>query len=269
MPITRKTRAPRIRTLLPVCALTAALMSATGPLAAQSVEEATPLLESGERDQVEAGIQMLGLLGTEEAVPPLVERIKAGLPPDLLDAAILTLGAIGNEAGSDTLIMLSRHRRPEVRVGAIGALAVVGGAGAYDALIVALGDADDSVRSAAAEALGALGDGRATPMLFKALDKGNASASNAIGKLTPSDDVPRLLTYVGKLPFYHLSPALQEVLVRKDVKEPAKLNVIQQVAALQTSEARRFLTDAVAAHGKEMGQRVSRAALRAAQEVPQ
>ena len=54
------------------------------------ITEARAMLASGDHDRVEAGIQSLGLIGTADAVPPLTQRIRDGLPPDLLDTAILT-----------------------------------------------------------------------------------------------------------------------------------------------------------------------------------
>src|SRR5262245_4457133 len=86
------------------------------------VEQAKTLLNSGDRAQIEAGIQSLGLLGTPDAVPPLVERIRFGLAPDLLDTAIVTLMALGQPTAAPVLFDLASHRRPEVRLRAIEAV---------------------------------------------------------------------------------------------------------------------------------------------------
>lgn len=236
---------------------------------AQTIADAQQLLSKGDRSSVETGIQTIGLVGTAQGVPLLTARIEQGLPEDLLDSAIITLSAIADPAATPTLIKVASHRRPEIRESAMSALAVIGGEGAYEALIKGLSDADDNVRAAAATALGDLGAIEAATPLFNALDHGNLAASGAIGKVTTNGDVPRLLEFVGKLPLHALEPAFLELLRRSDIKSPTKTQVVNRVAELATPEARRFLTDAVGSIGKEMGQPVSRAALRAAKEIPE
>src|SRR5262245_1701317 len=121
----------RVRLLPPLIAALGLLAGLSSPLSAApakkparnkpnpAVEQAKALLGSGEHDTIETGIQSLGLLGTPEAVPPLVERIRAGLPPDLLDTAIVTLMALGQQTAAPVLFDLVTHRRPEVRLRAI------------------------------------------------------------------------------------------------------------------------------------------------------
>ncbi|HMI94749.1 MAG TPA: HEAT repeat domain-containing protein, partial [Polyangiales bacterium] len=182
-----------------------------------ALDQARKLLASGERDQVEAGIQSLGLLGGAAAVPPLVERIELGLPADLLEAAVITLMALSQPEAGPVLYELSTHRRPEIRLRALEAISATRPPGAEGALVAALSDSDPPVRSAAATALGELHASGAMEKLFLALDRGNMEASGAIGKVVPAGEVTRLLGYLGKIPLHDLGPALAEVLQRKDV----------------------------------------------------
>src|SRR6187402_2518234 len=105
----------------------AAILTSLAPNlgAAQDVQQATQLLASGKRDEVEAGIQSLGLIGTAAAVDPLVARIRKGLPPELLETALFTLMALGQPSAGPVLYELSTHRRPEIRLRAVEAIAAI------------------------------------------------------------------------------------------------------------------------------------------------
>jgi hypothetical protein len=50
----------------------------------KNVAAAKALLASKDHDEIETGIQSLGLIGTPSAAGPIIERVRAGLPPDLL-----------------------------------------------------------------------------------------------------------------------------------------------------------------------------------------
>jgi HEAT repeat protein len=232
-----------------------------------ALDQARKLLASGDRDQVEAGIQSLGLLGGPAAVPPLVERIELGLPPELLEAAIVTLMALSQPEAGPVLYELSTHRRPEIRLRALEAISATRPQGAESALIAALSDSDPRVRAAAATALGELQAAGAMEKLFLALDRGNMEASGAIGKVVPAGEVTRLVAYLGQIPLYSLGPALGEVLQRKDVPEAAKLEIVARLEELGTPEVKGYLNDLIASAGDALPEKLSRAMLRAMQEI--
>jgi HEAT repeat protein len=232
-----------------------------------ALDQARKLLASGERDQVEAGIQSLGLLGGAVAVPPLVERIEQGLPADLLEAAVITLMALSQPEAGPVLYELTTHRRPEIRLRALEAISATRPPGAEGALVAALSDSDPRVRSAAAIALGELRASGAMEKLFLALDRGNMEASGAIGKVVPPGEVSRLLGYLGQIPLYSLGPALAEVLQRKDVSEAAKLDVVARLEELGTPEVKSYFNDLIASAGEALPEKLSRAMLRAMQEI--
>ena len=232
-----------------------------------AIEQAQKLLDSGDRAQVESGIQSLGLIGKKEVVAPLAERLRRGLPPELMETAILTLMTLGEPSAGPVLNELAAHRRPEVRLRAIEAITALRPPGAEATLVAALSDGDDGVRSAAASGLGELGARDAFEVLFHALDRGNMAASQALGKVVEPGQATRLLGYLGRIPFYSLGPALGEVLKRTDVAEPAKLQIIAGLQEVATPEVKGFLGDVMGSAGDALGANVKRAIMHAMQEI--
>lgn len=235
--------------------------------ASPQVEQAKALLASPDHDSIESGIQTLGLLGTPDAVPPLVERIRAGLAPDLLDTAIVTLMALGQPTAAPVLFDLATHRRPEVRLRAIEAIVALSPKGAEDVLRNALSDQNAQVRSAAALGLGEIKATGSVDLLFKALDRGNFEASTSIGKLLRPDQIQRMLSYLGKAPLQTLGPALGEVLQRKDIGDRDKLAIVSRLQDVGTPEVKSYLGDLMHLAGEKLPGPVSRAIAQAMQEI--
>jgi hypothetical protein len=253
-------------------ALTSAAPASARPAAKKgkqnpAVEQAKVMLASGDREEIETGIQSLGLLGTPEAVAPLIERIRAGLAPELLDTAVVTLMALGQPSAAPMLFELAHHRRPEVRLRAIEAIVALAPKGAEDALRARLSDQDARVRSAAALGLGEIKAVSSVDLLFKALDKGNFEASLAIGKLLRPEQIPRLLAYLGKTPLQSLGPALGEVMQRKDIGEKDKLMVVSRLQDVGTPEVKSYLGDLMHMAGDKLPPTVSRAVVQAMSEI--
>ena len=233
-----------------------------------AIESAKQLMAAKDRGSVEAGIQSLGLLGTPDAVEPLAERIRKGLPPELLETAIVTLTALGQPGAGPVLYELTAHRRPEVRLRAVEAIAATNPPGAERGLLSALSDSDSRVRSAAAVGLGDIhASSAAIEKLFLALDRGNMEASGAIGKIVAPGEAQRLTGYLGQVPFRSLGPALAQVLQRKDVSEGAKIEIVVRLEEVGTPEVKGYLGDLIAAGGESYPPNVSRAMLRAMQEI--
>lgn len=233
-----------------------------------AIDNANAMMAAADRATVEAGIQSLGLLGSADAVEPLAARIRKGLPPELLETAIVTLMALGQPSAGPVLYELTAHRRPEVRLRAVEAIAATNPPGGERGLLSALSDADPRVRSAAAIGLGDIHASQgAIEKLFLALDRGNMEASGAIGKIVAPNDTARLTAYLGKVPFRNLGPALAQVLRRKDVADAAKLEIIVRLEEVGTPEVKGYLGDLIAAGTDSYSQNVSRALLRAMQEI--
>ncbi|HEY8432325.1 MAG TPA: HEAT repeat domain-containing protein [Sandaracinaceae bacterium] len=190
---------------------------------------------------VRGALESLGILGDARAAQPIAERIRRGLPPDLLEPAISTLALLGSPEAGPVLFELASHRRPEVRLAAVQAITAVRPRGADRALAQALGDADPQVRAAAASGLGELGATSALDSLFLALDRHVPEAAAAIGRLARPAEVERFLGYLGRLPFDLVTLALGEMLSRDSLAEPARLSIVHRLAELATPEARAFL----------------------------
>lgn len=233
----------------------------------KNVLAAQALLNSNDRDQVEAGIQSLGLIGTASAAPPIITRVRAGLPPDLLETSIITLMALGQPQAGPLYLELLEHRRPEIRVRAIEAIVALKPKDAEPALQRALADLDPKVRSAAATALGELRASGSVEQLFLSLDRGTYEASTAIGHALRPDHVPRLLSYLGTLPFHHLKPAFTQVMQRKDIAEKDKLNVVSKLQEVGTREVKDYFGELIRDAGDTLAEPVKRAVLRAMQEI--
>jgi HEAT repeat protein len=231
------------------------------------VAAAKTLLMSNDHDQIEAGIQSLGLIGSPAGVGPIMDRVRAGLPPDLLETSILTLSALGQPQAGPLLFELVDHRRPEIRLRAIEAIVALKPQGSEPVLQRALSDQDTHVRSAAALALGELKAPTSVEVLFQALDHGNFEASTAIGRSLRADHVPRLLGYLGNVPFHSLVPALTEILQRKDIPERDKLTVVSRVQDVGTREVKDFFGDLMRGAGEKLPPNVSKAVLTAMQEI--
>lgn len=209
-------------------------------------DQSVALLSANDPAQIRSGIEALGLLGSPRAVDPISARIRRGLPADLLDSALDTLTVLGRPEAGPVLFALTSHRRAAVRVKAIEAIIACRPRGADRALASALNDSEGRVRAAAALGLGQLGSHGELDSLFLAFDRGVGEASTALGQLAQPADVARILGYLGRVPLDLVSPALNEVLARRDLPERSKLDVIAQLQELATGEAKNFLREFVA-----------------------
>lgn len=237
-----------------------------------SVEDAQALLEGQSADEVRMGIEALGLRADAAAVAPIAERIRAGLPPALLDLAIETLSTMGRPEAGPILVRLLQHRRPEVRRSAAQALQQCRATDTADALVTALEDDDPRVRASVAQALGALGPrglGRhreqVVDTLFAAYERGMLEAAPVLGQLVTGRSLDRLQGYLGRRPFDVLTPAFDEVFARDDIPNPRKIALIGALAELATGEVARYLENASLVFSGP----VASAARRAAMEIGQ
>ena len=209
------------------------------------LDDAVALLGSQSADEVRGGLEALGLQGDPRAVAPIAERVRHGLPPELLDVAIDTLTILGRPEAGPVLFDLTSHRRAAVRVKAVQGIVATRPRGADRVLMEALSDTDPTVRGAAAQGLGELGATAGLDALFHALDRRVPEAAGAIGMLARPAEVERFLGYLGQLPFDQITPALSEMLSRADLSARAKLSIIHHLSELATPEVRVFLEDFV------------------------
>ncbi|MDD9941686.1 MAG: HEAT repeat domain-containing protein [Myxococcales bacterium] len=250
--------------------LVSALLCTGRPALGQSVEDAAQLLSGGDRSQLEMGIQSLGLIGSAEALPPLAQRIRAGLPPDLLETAIITVAALGQKDAGGLLFELMSHRRPLIRLRTVEAIIALQPDGAEAGLVAALSDSDLQVRDAAARGLGEFGTPGSLDVLYQALDKGNMEASKAIGRLTPPSQIRRITGYLGRIPLRSLRSAFTEVLRRRDVSVKTKLQTVGILQEVGTPEVRDFFNDVLASATDDdpLHPKVGKALLTAIRGIP-
>jgi len=232
-----------------------------------SLSDAVAALNANNHDQVEFGIQSIGMLGEAAGVEPLANRIRRGLPADLLELSIMTLLALGQPSAGPVLFELSMHRRSKIRALAIEAIAAVNPPGAEGVLVEALSDNNAEVRAKAAVGLGEIGASGSMDTLFRALDRGVLEASEAIGKVVTANRVTHLLEYLNKLPLHSLGPALITVLGRGDVTTKVKLAIVRRLEELSTPEVKNHLVDFLAKYGETAPKALVRAVRNTIQQI--
>lgn len=206
-------------------------------------EMARELLAGQSADEVRMGLEALILLPPREAIELLSERIRAGLPAELLDQAVDTFSLIADPSAGPVLAELTRHRRPEVRARAADALVTSRARDAGEILITLLGDPAPEVRAAAARALGEVGHHDAVDALFQAFDRGVPEAASALGRLIRGREIDRFLAYLGQRPLPPLLEAMSLLLDRDDLPERVKVEAIAQLGELATAEVRVYLEE--------------------------
>ncbi|HEX6245896.1 MAG TPA: HEAT repeat domain-containing protein [Polyangiales bacterium] len=207
-----------------------------GPL-----DELSALLASQDSDELRLGIESAASSRRPGSAVLLAERVRAGLPADLIGPAIDALAALGDPKAGDVLAELSAHRRPAVRVRALLALSILRAPNAEGLLIRALSDQDESVRKAGVEGLGEIGSKQALAPLFRALERGVEGAAAALGKLAEASTVPRVTAQFGRISFVSLAPLLDALLMRRGFSEEAKLSIVDAATRQATAEARAYL----------------------------
>lgn len=263
---THRTRGATLRlaTMLALFALIAA-----SPRAADaqemSFDDAVELVQTSDADSIRLGLETLGARGEARAVAPIAERIRSGLPTEIAEFAVTTLGVLGRREAGPVLIEMLSHRAPAVRLAAVEAIAAVKPRGGREALVAALDDMQPSVRTAAALGLGQLGEPQAVDTLLVALRRDIFEAAQAIGQLATPAHMDELFEFVGTMPFDVLAPAFNELIARDDFPSRAKIDVIGRLAELATAQVKTYLTELA---DQLPDGRVKSAALEAAERIP-
>lgn len=229
------------------CAALIGLAAASPADAQVRLNEAIRMLDADNADEVRLGIEALGTNGTSRVVAPLSARIRRGLPAELLDLAIETLGVVAHRDAGPVLFQLLTHRRESVRLSVVSAIIACRPRGADGALVTALSDSDPRVRAAAALGLGQLGARDKLDDLFHAFERGVIESATAIGQLADGEGANRLLEHLGRVPFDAIAPATNELIARDDVADRVKLEIVGRLAELATPEVREYLQELVEA----------------------
>ncbi|MBI2895344.1 MAG: HEAT repeat domain-containing protein [Deltaproteobacteria bacterium] len=219
----------------------AAAQTGARPRIRLDVAALTADLESGDLERMRRALSSLGASGSAGAVPALSAFIRRGPPGALLLPAIDALGALGRADTADALAPLLRHRRPEVRARAAVALAPLKSDSVSRALVVALGDPHESVRGAAAQALATAGTAEAVEPLLRAVEAGSLSAAPAVGAIGGAAHCDRLIEMSSRVGIAAVLPAFRLFLLRRDVPERQRLELVDRLASSGTPEIRVFL----------------------------
>jgi hypothetical protein len=207
--------------------------------------DAIKRLKSGDPTQIASALDDARVSGKggAQAVPVIVDLLERGLPPDLTEAAVATLGDTDSEAATPVLSWYARHRDAVVRRQAIQSLAHTGGVVAIKTLRGGLSDPDPAVRGLAATGLGSMKAKEALGDLFVALDHKVIEASPAIGQLCAGSECDKLAAKLGAMPFDVITRGLDIALFRApvDVGDDIKVKIVARVRELGTGEANRFL----------------------------
>lgn len=233
-----------------------------------SSEELAVMLVSSNPDELRMAIESCAQ-ASKEVTPLLVERIRAGLPGDLLGAAVDALIAGGNSSGaSELLAELTSHRRPQIRARALLGMVTLRTSNAQGSLVKALSDADADVRSTAAQGLSLLGARDSWPELFLAFEHNVEGAAAAIGELAEPSTIPRVTDYIGRTSFVELTPMLDRLFARRDLPEDAKLSLLDAIVKHGSSEARAYLEGLLPKLASETSARVRKNITDAASRMP-
>jgi HEAT repeat protein len=217
------------------------------PMAVPLPPDAIKRLKSGDPGQIKSALDdvRISAKAGAQAVPAIVDILKQGLPSQVTQAALETLGEVGSDAGAEVLGWYAHQRNVDLRRAAIGSLGKVRGPVAVKALRAALSDPDETVRGVSATALGEMKAKEAVTDLFVALDHKVEEAAASIGQLCDPSDCERLAAKLGHVPFDVMTGGIDQVLLRgtKDVDDETKIKIVGLVRELGTAEANQFLKD--------------------------
>ena len=235
-----------------IAVVLAVLLEGTGATPGRmAVPDAVAFIQSTDRAKVQRGMLAVREAKGGPGGAALAQRIREGLPPDLLALAMDTLAGLPRSPASAVFGELCRHRRAPVRAKAMDAVVAVRLPSAQKLLIGGLSDADPEVRRATASGLRRLGARGAIPALLIALGQGVSDAAPAIAELATAEDVPRVVGALGGMGVDALAPALRGLLLRRDLAASAKLQIVAGLAADVQAPASQQLLVLVARKARE------------------
>lgn len=199
------------------------------------------MLVSSNPDELRMAIESAAQ-APKEVTPLLVERVRSGLPAELLTIALDALIAGGDTQGaSELLAELASHRRAPIRARALLGLVTLRAPKAERSLVKALSDQDGDVRSTAAQGLGLLGAKSSLSELFRAFERDVTGAAQAIAELAGPTTISRVTDYIGRTSFVQLAPLLDGLFLKRGLPDDAKLTLVDAIIKQGTSDARAYL----------------------------
>ena len=201
----------------------------------------TPRLASANADEVRAAIDQLSLIDNPAVIPPLVAMLRAGQPDVITERALEALRGLAEPSSLDVLSEFAHHRRPGARRRAYLAIAAITDPRVRALLEQGLRDSDRQVRGTCAEQLGHIGARASLELLFRAFDRGVIEAAASIGRLGAEATVERFNEHLGHAPLSVMLSGYEQYLVRADINEAAKIDIVTRLGEVSGRSVREFL----------------------------
>jgi HEAT repeats len=220
-----------------------------------SAQAVAKLLERGHTDVVtDRALEALGVFGAPEPPrsagdrqsPGTVARASVPEPPrsagDRQSPGTVARASV--PAAGAVLAQYARHRRVAARMRAITALGRVAGSDKSLRAVVANGlrDTAPEVRAAAARSLEALKATEATPVLLKAVGRGVPEAAVTLGAIGEPGSLEAYNAYLRKQPLDVMLSGYERWLLRPDVSEKAKLDILAKLEDVSGPLVLRFMS---------------------------
>lgn len=198
-------------------------------------------LASGDATKTAAAIDALGERGGHDAVAALAAFIRAGQPDPLADRALTALGAARSPEALDALAAMMRHRRAGARIAVFGSIARIPGERANALLAEGLRDSDAGVRGVCARNLGERRARSQIEPLFRAFERGVPEAAVAVGRIAVASELARFHARLGQAPVQNMLGGYEQLLLRADIDEATKLDIVARLGEVASLSVKRFL----------------------------
>jgi hypothetical protein len=211
----------------------------------ERLDAALHKLASGDPAAVQSGIDALVEQAGPVAERALIERVSAGLPPNLIEPALKGLVKLKAKRSVPVVMELLGHRRALVRSEALLALSQLDTrkpSPLQATFVAALDDSASEVNRAAAEGLGRIGTKAALPALWAAYDRGVTPALSSIAELAGPESIEALMKRAqASSGLGMLEPVLDRMMARNALPPAAQVKVVRAVAALKSEDGRKYL----------------------------
>jgi HEAT repeat protein len=198
-------------------------------------------LTSTDPAKTAAAIDALGERGGRDAVTALADFVRSGQPDAQTDRALRALGVARTPEAIDVLAAMTHHRRASARIAAFESIARFSGERANTLLAGGLRDSDAGVRGSCARSLGERRARSQIEPLFRAFERGVPEAAVAVGRLAAASELPRFHARLGQAPVQNMLGGYEQVLLRADIDEKTKLDVIARLGEVASLSVKRFL----------------------------
>lgn len=202
------------------------------PLGTEALDKLRGLLADADQAIILTATQALADSGASNAAQPLIEMLAVGVRPPATIAAIDALKKLRDPTSVEVLALYAGNRGIEIRRHAVEAIGVFADARVVPILMDRLGDAAPEVRAAAADALATRDEKAAVPRLLALFKKNDAAAAAPLGALAPISALGELQQLQGGVSDDNLATALGEMLKRRDVPEPTRVEIVKALAGV-------------------------------------